>query len=414
MNKRNWIILASVAVILILAFLIGGSDGSQKEDIFTNVKKGEFVIDVRTTGELEAKNSTDIRFESNILRSLGFYDDIKIDKLIAEGTVVDSGEFVAQLDKTPIANRMKELDNEITKLESQLEQKMIDTSLRMRELRNNLINQEFELEEKKIEVEQSIYEPPATQRQAQIALEKSQRAFRQMKNNYDLQITKAKAEVREVQADLNSQKLKVEKYMRAMANFTIMAPQPGMVIYHKGWRGKIETGSSVSPWDPIVAKLPDLSMMITKTYVNEIDISKLSEKQEATIGIDAFPEKSYTGNVVSVANIGEQLRNSTAKVYEVIIDLNESDSILKPAMTTQVTIITDILDDVLFLPLECVHSNDSMTYVFTKSNKQEVITGASNSDAIVIEEGLEEGQTVYLSMPQDPEDFKLRLLNKKQ
>ncbi len=411
MKKRNWIILSTVVAIIIIALLFTGSGSSDKETVTVDVKKGEFVIAVHTTGELEAKNSTDIRFNSNTLRSLGFYDDIKVEKLIAEGTVVDSGEFVAQLDKTPIANKLKELDNEITKLESQLEQKTIDTSLRLRQLRNNLINQEFELEERRITVEQSKYEPPATQRQEQIALEKTQRAYNQQLNNYELEVTKAGAEVREVEADLNTQRLKMDKYENAMNDFRILAPQPGMVIYHKSWRGKIETGSQVSPWDPIVAKLPDLNKMITKTYVNEIDISKVKEKQEVNIGIDAFPEKKYSGEVISVANIGEQLRNSTAKVYEVMIDLHGTDTILRPAMTSQVEIITNVLDDVLFVPLECVHSNDSMTYVFTRRNRQEVQTGLSNDDEVVILKGLKAGETIYLSMPEDPDSYSLKTLD---
>jgi len=315
------------------------------------------------------------------------------------------------LDKTPIANKLKELDNEITKLESQLEQKTIDTSLRLRQLRNNLINQEFELEERRITVEQSKYEPPATQRQEQIALEKTQRAYNQQLNNYELEVTKAGAEVREVEADLNTQRLKMDKYENAMNDFRILATQPGMVIYHKSWRGKIETGSQESPWDPIVAKLPDLNKMITKTYVNEIDISKVKEKQEVNIGIDAFPEKKYSGEVISVANIGEQLRNSTAKVYEVMIDLHGTDTILRPAMTSQVEIITNVLDDVLFVPLECVHSNDSMTYVFTRRNRQEVQTGLSNDDEVVILKGLKAGETIYLSMPEDPDSYSLKTLD---
>ncbi len=84
-----------------------------------------------------------------------------------------------------------------------------------------------------------------------------------------------------------------------------------MVIYYKEWSGeKRQVGSSVSPWDRTVATLPDLSTMVSKTYVNEIDISKVSRGQQVRVGVDAFPEKKYTGVVTSVANIGEQLRNA--------------------------------------------------------------------------------------------------------
>jgi HlyD family secretion protein len=59
--------------------------------------------------------------------------------------------------------------------------------------------------------------------------------------------------------------------------------------------------------------------MISVTYVNEIDISKVRPGQKVTLGIDAFPEKQLEGEVIAVANIGQALPRSDAKVFEVRI-----------------------------------------------------------------------------------------------
>ena len=69
----------------------------------------------------------------------------------------------------------------------------------------------------------------------------------------------------------------------------------------------------------MVATLPNLSAMNSKTFVNEIDISKVAVGQTAEIEIDAFAGKKFSGEVFEVANMGEQLKNSNAKVFEVII-----------------------------------------------------------------------------------------------
>jgi len=66
-----------------------------------------------------------------------------------------------------------------------------------------------------------------------------------------------------------------DNLLEVLAEFDIYAPMSGMIIYSKGWRGKIKTGSTISPWNPVVAELPDLSSMISKTYINEIDIRKV-------------------------------------------------------------------------------------------------------------------------------------------
>jgi HlyD family secretion protein len=192
--------------------------------------------------------------------------------------------------------------------------------------------------------------------------------------------------------------------------FTIFAPGSGMVIYQKEFSGQKRTvGSTISPWDLTVATLPDLSSMISKTYVNEIDVSKLHSGQKVRIGVDAFPEKSYTGVINDVANIGEQLPNTDAKVFEVIIKVNETDPILRPSMTTSNQIVTSMYNEVLYIPLEAVHAVDSFSYVYTKNGfKQIVVLGESNENEIIVEMGLEEGDKLLLSIPEEPEKFALR------
>ena len=173
------------------------------------------------------------------------------------------------------------------------------------------------------------------------------------------------------------------------------------------WSGEKRTaGTEINTWDLAVATLPDLSTMVSMTYVNEIDISKLKTGQQVRVGVDAFPEKEFTGEVVEVANIGQQLPNTDAKVFEVRIELNERDTILRPSMTTSNHVITEVLDSVLFIPLESVHANDSLTYVYTRNGKKQVVVlGPSNENFIVVDMGLEKGDRLYLSMPENPETF---------
>ena len=65
--------------------------------------------------------------------------------------------------------------------------------------------------------------------------------------------------------------------------------------------------------------------MISRTYINEVDINYVSEDQEVDIGLDAFPDKNLTGTVVEVANIGEQRPNTDAKVSQILIEIHEAD-----------------------------------------------------------------------------------------
>jgi hypothetical protein len=195
---------------------------------------------------------------------------------------------------------------------------------------------------------------------------------------------------------------------KALSEFVILAPAPGMVIYKREWSGQKRTvGSEISPWDLTVATLPDMSTMVSKTYVNEIDISKVSVGQNVRAGVDAFPDKNYTGVVKEVANIGEQLPNTDAKVFEVMVELEGTDPILRPSMTTSNSIITKTFEDVLYIPLEAVHATDSMSYVYTKNKtRQIVVLDEANENEIIVEEGLDEGDRILLSVPEGGDEMK--------
>ena len=407
MKKQISIILAIIVVIIIGLWYFMGGDTSTNETIKVEVASGEFKISVTTTGELEAKSSEKIYGPSN-LRNVRIWQ-VKIEDMVPDGTVVDSGDFVATLDRTELANKLKDQELELEQLETQFTKTKLDTSLEMRTLRDDLINLKYALEEKKIELEQSKYESPAIIRQVEIELERAERNRNQALKNYKLKLEKAKATMQEVTANLTKAQRKYDEMAGVLKQFTVFAPKAGMVIYKRGWDGKKQgVGSQVSTWDNVVATLPNLTRMISKTYVNEIDISKVKVDQPVEVGIDAFPNKKFTGVVTEVANIGEQIKNTNAKVFEVLIEVNEFDSVMRPAMTTKNVIITDVIEDALYVPIECVHATDSVSYVVIDSRRQQVVVGKSNENEIIILEGLDDGDEVYLLPPEGYEDFRLR------
>ena len=76
-------------------------------------------------------------------------------------------------------------------------------------------------------------------------------------------------------------------------------------------------------------------------------------------------------------------------------------------MTTSNMVITQVLDSVLFIPLEAVHANDSLTFVYTRDGKKQVVVlSESNENHIVVDMGLKKGDKLYLSNPENPENFK--------
>jgi len=399
-------LITLIALALGAYFYLRPEKTAAQAGLSTVVEKADFVITVTATGELDAKNSVKIQGPQG-MRAAGIYQT-NISDLVPEGTILQAGDYVASLDRTELANKLSTVQTEIEKIQTQLEQAKIDTAIELRGLRDEIINLDFQKKEKLLNLDQSKYEPQSVIQQAQLDLERTERDYSQLLNKYELKQQQSIAKINEILALLRQNQMQFDMLTKLSDGFRITAPEDGMLIYARTWNGKKEPGSQISAWDPVVAELPDLTDMISKTYVNEVDISRVQAGQEATIEIDAFPEHQYSGQVIKVANIGEQLRGYDAKVFEVIIQINEVDSIMRPAMTTSNEIITDVYSDVLAIPLEALQA-DSLSYVFkrlkNKIIRQEVITGPTNDVQIMIAHGLAPGDEILLSAPADAADL---------
>jgi HlyD family secretion protein len=414
-RRRNYFIASGVLVILLIGyFIVRGNKASTSSDIMAVAKKGQFRVEVETTGELEAKNSVKILGPQSLTNFQIW--QVTIQKIVNEGTTVKKGDWVATLDRSGFQQKYNDKQIEVEKANSKFVQTQLDTTLIMRQSRDELINLKYAAEEKKIILGQSQFEPPATIKQAEIALDKANRAYEQAIENYKIKKNQNIEKMREVSAELRKVQGDFKNMTSVYESFEVKAPEDGMIIYEKGWDGRpIKAGSQIQMWDPKVASLPDLTKMISKTYVNEVDVRKVKKGQRVEVGLDAYPDKKLQGTVVQVANVGEQRPNSDAKVFEVLVDIDGIDPTLRPSMTTSNKIIASTKENAVYLPLECLQSEyDSITYVYKKEGasieKQEVVLGETNANDAMIIAGVKEGDRLYLSTPPGYEGQATKLL----
>lgn len=392
------------------AWLLAKTSAKDDPTLIARVKRGPFAVTINTAGELRARKFVEITAPANAQQAEAY--QMKIASIVPEGTVVKVGDVVAELDRSTLASKLQEVSLALTKAQAVYEQATLDSTLNLSKAREDIRTMELGLEEKKLAKEQAIYEAPTIKRQAEIDYEKATRALAQAKSDYKTKTEQAKAKMREVGADLDRQKNRLAVVQQVMGGFTIRAPAPGMVIYIKDWNGKkLTTGSQVNAWNPGVATLPDLTQMESITYVNEIDVRKIAVGQPVAITLDADPTKKLPGVVPQVANVGEQRPNSDSKVFEVHVTLTKADTTLRPGMTTGNAIETFRVKDALHVPIEAVSNENGIAYVFRRDGasvvKQQVAVGAMNDDAIIVQQGLAEGDRVLLTPPLDKDKIAL-------
>jgi multidrug efflux pump subunit AcrA (membrane-fusion protein) len=405
--RKHWLplVVAFVALVVSIAWMKWPSSASAAEASLTApVKSGDFRVVVTTTGELRARKFVQVTGPATA-QSVQVYQT-KISSIVPEGSLVKEGDVIAELDKQPVAAKIADVTLTLQKAQADFTSAQLDSALNLAQAREDVRTAEFALEEKKLAREQAKYEAPTLRRQAEIDYEKAQRGLEQSKRNLLTKTKQAIAKMSSVGADLGRQQNNLQNLQLVRDAFSVRAPNPGMVIYVREWNGKKKgVGSMWNAWESTVATLPDLTQMESDTYVNEVDVRKLSLGQKVEISLDADPSKKLAGTVTHIANVGEQRPNQDSKVFEVKIDIATPDTTLRPGMTTANAIVTATVPKVLSVPLESVVSEGGFSYVFKKNGRsvvrQMVETGTMNDNEIVIKRGLSTGERVMLAPPTD-------------
>jgi multidrug efflux pump subunit AcrA (membrane-fusion protein) len=405
--RKRWLPLALLAVAIIgsVAWFKWPSTASAAEaSLVAPVRHGDFKVVVTTTGELRASKFVQVTGPAQA-QAVNVYQT-KISSIVPEGTVVKEGDIIAELDRQPVATRLNDVTLNLQKAQADFTTAQLDSTLNLAQAREDVRTAEYAVEEKKLAKEQAKFEAPTIKRQAEIDLDKAERALEQSKRNLDTKTKQAVAKMSSVGADLGRQQNQLKNIQEVMASFTVKAPSPGMVIYIREWNGKKKgVGSQWNAWDATVATLPDLTQMESDTYINEVDVRKIQVGQKVSISLDADASKKLDGVVTQIANVGEQRPNQDSKVFEVKIQVTKADTTLRPGMTTSNAIETASVPNVLSVPLEAVIVEGGYSFVYKKNGshivKQQIETGITNDNEIVVKQGLAKDDHVLLAPPTD-------------
>jgi len=411
MNKKRVVVILCALIALLTIVYFSWNKNSGEVEITCKVMKGPVEVNIHTSGQLESENSENIILPAVLSSQNVRIYEIKITDLIEEGTVVDSGQYIATLDHKVIEEVLTAARLELEAAAAIIEDAKLDSNLNLSNYRDLIVNSKSDVEERKIVLAESVYESPSVIKKAEMDLSKAERKLTQDVKGLDMRKRQLGSQMERRNIDYQKKQQRVDDLLKLYDALIIKAPKPGMVIYAKDRFGiKIQIGSVLTPWSPIIATLPDMTKMISETYVNEIDISKIKVGQKVTLSIDAFPDKELKGEVISVANIGQPMPKSDSKVFEVNIRVHGSDPDLKPAMTTGNVIQTGSYENKIYVPSEAVFETDSTKFVYVKKKdviRQIVDLGDENEDYVIVNKGIAEGQILLLNEPEKLDEIEI-------
>ncbi|WP_163709565.1 efflux RND transporter periplasmic adaptor subunit [Mangrovibacterium lignilyticum] len=405
-NKKILFIAAAATLIVTIAVITlttGTESGNSK-----TIRRGNLVAAINGRGEVQGEKSVRIELpeavQDNQFRVWGY----KITDIIQEGKKVKKGDFIVQLDPSELMNNMREQMTRKEKVDADLKNAVIDSTVTLTAKREDILNAKLELQYKQIDLDMSQFESGAEQRKAMMAYQKAQIQLDKSKRDYLLAQNRLKIRISRYESNAYQLQQLINRFQQALAAMRISSPGEGIVMIGEDFMGKkLSKDSRISTWMPLLATLPDMSSAIVETYIKEIEITKINLGDSASIVVDAIPNKTFTGKVIKIANMGEEKSGFDMKVFRVIIRFDHVDGDLKPGMTCNNDIIFANYGNQLLAPLKAIFSKGDNRYVYLKRSgevvEQAVELGAEDDQNVVVIKGLSEGDRVLLYQPDSTE-----------
>lgn len=163
----------------------------------------------------------------------------------------------------------------------------------------------------------------------------------------------------------------------------------------------VSKGMTVAENNQLIS-LIDINSLCAQLSVSEDIISEIKVGQKLTVSGNAFKNKTYDGEIKSIAAVATN-DNGSVSVVNVTAKINNPDEKLKPGYSCKAKIVTKKIKNALIIPSQCVAQDDNGEYVYklngSKSQKIYVKTGEITKEGTIIKEGIKKDEYI-ISNPQ--------------
>lgn len=186
----------------------------------------------------------------------------------------------------------------------------------------------------------------------------------------------------------------LERARADMANSIIRSPIDGVIIKRTADLGQTVAASFQTPNLFVIAR--DLKKMQIDTNVSEADVGLLKDGQPVRFIVDAFPDRDFDGKVRQFRLAANVTQNVVT--YNVVIDVDNPDELLKPGLTAQVRIITANKPDALRIPTSALRYRPSDFEIAMDAVKKKLMGQKTDKPAETKEKPVSEDSTDELGL----------------
>jgi HlyD family secretion protein len=320
--KKKFIIggiaVAVIAVVILWLTVFGKSGKDQSAYKIDPITRGDIEALVVASGSLNPVDVVDVSTQvSGRLAKV----------LVDFNSKVKSGQVVAEIDQSSFLTRLDQNQANYRSAQAALDGARVT----------------MESTKKKFERAQSLFE-------------KNLISFEE-KENSETQYLSAGADLKSSEARLEQARSQLDSSKVDLSYTVIRSPIDGIVISRNVNVGQTVAASFQAPVLFQIAN--DLTKMRVECSIDEADIGKVQEGQEARFSVDAFPNDNFVGKVSQVRYSATVQQNVVT--YTAIVDVNNPDLKLRPGMTATASIVTGQARNVLRVPNAALRFQPDLT-----------------------------------------------------
>ena len=366
-----------------------------KDYDFKPVIRKDIYQKVVATGSVTLKTGAEVKIGARISGQL--------EKLMVKiGDTVRAGDTIATIEHEDLLARVAQFAADLKAEEARLTKIKGEGPLEINKLKAALeeLNVQISLAQKMLSRNQTLRKKGIV---SESIVDEADERLLVLNAQINLAEEEIKLEEARLQNDTRLQEAKVEK---ALANIleeetqlsyaTVTAPIDGVIAFVSTQEGETVVASMSAP---TFVTLIDLKKLEVTAFVDETDIGKIKEKQQARFTVDAFPKKFFQAEIHEIrpkAVIKDNVVN-----YEVMLEISKSNiSLLRPEMTANIVVTTGVHENVLVIPRGAVKRSGKKSFAVMKmevalseklielgwrdGDAQEVVSGLSDGDQVGI------------------------------
>jgi HlyD family secretion protein len=371
------------------------------------VRRGEFVISVKSRGEIRSVRST--------ILSAPQVPNPRIVRLAESGKPVRRGEVVVEFDTAQLEQYYLDRQTQVRTVDSEIVQQKATHRITNEQDAMSLMTSQYDVQRSELEASKAEILSEIEGAKTRIDVGISQGSLQQVK-------TTIKAHGVSQEADIDRLQMRKDKTVRDMdrikgylSRMIIRAPVDGIVNVMPNFRAQGSWGSTPpafkegdNAWTgAAIAEIPDLSEMRIELKLEEVDRGKVKLGQLIKVRVDAVPDREFTATLDWISPIASlQFRGfggTSEKQFPARATLKENEGRLRPGMSASAEILIETAPNSLLIPAKASFMEKGQPAVWVQRGQgfqvRLIEVGKRNDNDIVVTGGLQEGDRIALENP---------------